>query len=332
MLNVQRFYKHPAGKTSILSAMVPCKKCKVTPEYEVSMELDPYKLLIFHHVAKKRRISHSDLPLSPSVISRHIGDLEHSLGIKLFLRTPGGLVLTPQGRVLFEQAELISNQLLEAQQKVKTLVPGYKENLTVIMPTSWASHVVVGYIGRFIKENRHISLNIVSDDRTPDLTSGSSEQQVVAILPYAPKEAAMVKRFIMPFTLKLFAHQDYVQARGLPQSLGDLENHDLIGSSARDRYFVDLDWHLRVGLPTGENRSPLLRVNNIYAALAVGLGIGTLAAENYLLRQSSLVAILPELSGPQLNAYYVYPDFLRHSPAVKRFGDFLLAAVADYLA
>ena len=39
--------------------------------------------------------------------------------------------------------------------------------------------------------------------------------------------------------------------------------------------------------------------------------------------------VLPELKGPNIDAYFVYPEELRHSKRVAVFRDFLLGRVTD---
>ena len=48
------------------------------------MNLD--RLRIFYYVAKAQSFTHSDLNLSPSAISRQIGNLEHEVKAQLFHR------------------------------------------------------------------------------------------------------------------------------------------------------------------------------------------------------------------------------------------------------
>jgi len=42
-----------------------------------------------------------------------------------------------------------------------------------------------------------------------------------------------------------------------------------------------------------------------------------------------LVRILPDLKGPKVDVYFVYPDELRNSKRVAVFRDFLLARLAE---
>ena len=45
--------------------------------------------------------------------------------------------------------------------------------------------------------------------------------------------------------------------------------------------------------------------------------------------QHGLVQVLPEVEGPRLEAYFVYPEELRNSKRIQVFRDFLLRKVAE---
>ena len=44
---------------------------------------------------------------------------------------------------------------------------------------------------------------------------------------------------------------------------------------------------------------------------------------------NELVRVLPDMDGPQINAYFVYPEELRTSKRIAVFRDFLLRKVAQ---
>jgi len=59
-----------------------------------------------------------------------------------------------------------------------------------------------------------------------------------------------------------------------------------------------------------------------------GLGIADLP--DYMVSpQSNLVKVLPELTGPAFELYFVYPSDLRRSSRIGAFRDFLTAQVAE---
>src|SRR5262249_9074772 len=81
----------------------------------------------------------------------------------------------------------------------------------------------------------------------------------------------------------------------------------------------------------GRERRPILQVNNTYGifrAISSGLGLGALpdfmAAE-----MPDLIRVLPEVSGPAVEAYFVYPEELRASKRIAVFRDFLVRKVNE---
>ncbi len=83
--------------------------------------------------------------------------------------------------------------------------------------------------------------------------------------------------------------------------------------------------------PPGARREPALRVNNVYGiyrAVQSGLGVGALPY--YMSNEApDLVEVLPGLKGPSFEAYFVYPEELRHSKRIAVVRDFLLQEIAQ---
>ena len=63
---------------------------------------------------------------------------------------------------------------------------------------------------------------------------------------------------------------------------------------------------------------------------AVRSGLGLAALPEYMGRElDGLLCVLPEMKAPRLDAYFVYPEELRHSKRVTVFRDFVMAELAS---
>ena len=116
----------------------------------------------------------------------------------------------------------------------------------------------------------------------------------------------------------------------MPQRPEDLDAHKLVLFGSHHPPVSDINWLAEAGRRPGNPRRALLEVNSTQAVLLAirsGLGIGALpdfvVAEN-----PDLVRILPDLKGPKVDVYFVYPEELRNSKRVAVFRDFLLARLA----
>ena len=88
-----------------------------------------------------------------------------------------------------------------------------------------------------------------------------------------------------------------------------------------------MNWLAEVGRRAGTPRRALVEVNSLTGMLlAVKSGLGIAAIPDYMGRElDGLIAVLPELKQPRLDAYFVYPEEMRHSKRVSVFRDFLVA-------
>src|SRR5262249_15460797 len=93
----------------------------------------------------------------------------------------------------------------------------------------------------------------------------------------------------------------------------------------------NINWLLDTGTQPGRERKPILTVNNFYGMIrAVASGLGISALPDFMANEyTELVRILPELTGPPVEAYFVYPEELRSSKRISVFRDFLLRKVAE---
>ena len=147
-----------------------------------------------------------------------------------------------------------------------------------------------------------------------------------------PTQSDLIQRRMMTLKYHVFAAPAYLQRHGEPRTVQDLDNHRLVvfGDDIRPP-LATLNWLLEAGLKNGNKRKAFLRVNSTYGIFrAVQSGIGLGALPHYLNQETgNLVAVLPEIRGPELDMYFVYPEELRHSNRIALFRDFMLRKVEE---
>ncbi|MEQ8665257.1 MAG: LysR family transcriptional regulator [Rhodospirillales bacterium] len=289
--------------------------------------MDWDKLRVFHAVAEAGSFTHAGetLNLSQSAVSRQISALESSLNVPLFHRHARGLRLTEQGELLYETAHDVFAKLAmtEAQIGESKEVPrgALKISTTVAFGSVW----LVPRLREFMSLYPEIDVSVVLADTELDLSMREAD---VAIRLTPPSKPDLMQRHLMTIGYHVYAAPDYLAEFGWPKSPADLDNHQLIvyGDEARPPA-PNLNWLLSAGRGEKQGpRDPILRVNSIYGifrAVQSGLGIGALP--DYMVKEvSNLVEILPEIRGPKLDAYFVYPMELKNSARIVAFRDFLV--------
>ena len=293
--------------------------------------MDWDKLRIFHAVAEAGSFTHAgdSLNLSQSAVSRQISALEDSLHVPLFHRHARGLLLTEQGDLLYRTVKDVFYKLsmaeaLISESRERPSGP-LKITTTVAFGTTW----LTPRIKEFVDLYPDVEVSVILTDGALDLGMREAD---VAVRMTAPRQPDLVQRHLLRVHSHIYAAPEYLAARESPQSPADLDEHSLIvyGDDVPPPV-ASINWIMEAGATSGHKRRPILRLNNLYGIYrAVRSGLGLAALPDYMIADSSnLVRVLPDLSGPTIEAFFVYPEELRKSKRVSVFRDFLLRMVSE---
>ncbi len=293
--------------------------------------MDWDKLRIFHAVAEAGSFTHAgeELNLSQSAVSRQISALEESLSVPLFHRHARGLVLTEQGELLYRTAHEVFGKLAMTQAQLTESKDRPKGPLKVTTTVAFGSTWLAPRMREFIEVYPEIELHLVLSDQELDL---SMRQADVAVRMTPPRQADLIQRHLLTVHINIYAAPSYIKQNGLPKTVEELEQHRLIVYGEDTKPPVpDVNWLQRAGMDGGKLRKAALCVNNTYGVMrAVESGAGLGALPEFMVQDSNdLVHVLPELQGPQIDAYFVYPEEIRATRRVAVFRDFLLRQVAQ---
>lgn len=284
------------------------------------------RLTAFYHTARFGNIKHAcaKLNIDQSTLSRTIQSFEESLEFKLFNRVPQGVVLTRQGEILFKVVEKVlfdvDAALIMAKEEGEVPKGVLKVATTVALASLWLVRMIPGFLEKY----QDIDLYIIGDDERLNLKAREAD---VLIAPYIEHSPDLVQSYLFSCRLQLYASPQYLEKFGCPQSIEDLNDHRLITFGTDTiRPYSDIDWLLRIGLPSGVVRKPYIAINSSVGASQLagqGLGIVALSDEFPGIKELNLVKILPEIQGPTIDLYYIYPQSLQDSKRVQVFGDYL---------
>ncbi len=294
--------------------------------------MDWDKLRVFHAVAEAGSFTHAgeNLNLSQSAVSRQISGLEESLNVPLFHRHARGLILTEQGELLFQTARdvfaklsMVETQLAESKEKAQGPL---RVTTTVAFGSTW----LVPRVREFLTLYPDIQLSVIVDDGELDLSMRAAD---VAIRFTPPRQPDLIQRHLMTVGFHIYGHVDYLKRRGTPRSIDDLHNgHDLIVYGSEGKAPVpNVNWLLDpLGRKVGD-KGVILRVNNQYAIYrAVRSGLGLASLPDFMVDPAmNVMKVMPDVSGPSVESYFVYPEELRASRRIEVFRDFLIKKVAE---
>jgi DNA-binding transcriptional LysR family regulator len=290
---------------------------------------DLERMAIFAHVVEEKSFSAAArrLNLSKSLVSKHITQLEKSIGSRLLNRTTRALSLTEAGSIFYEHCTRIVEELEEAKLAVSRLQSEPRGILRVSAPVAFGRLHVASALPEFLAAHPDLKIDMVITDRFVDLAEEGYDV-VVRIVGEPPP--SVVARKLAPVNRRICATPEYFARHGMPQTPQDLERHNCLTYT----YFNPQDpWRLRG--PDGDisvRASGDLRVNDddaLSEAVLRGLGIALLPTFiiGKALQTGRLRSVMSDYVPLERHIYAIYLPNRHLSAKVRAFIDYFLERI-----
>jgi DNA-binding transcriptional LysR family regulator len=272
--------------------------------------MDRFALMTtFVAVAEARSFSAvaSSLGLSRALVSRHVADLEESLGARLFYRTTRSVSLTETGQRHF----LFCRRLLDDLREEDTAIAGLREKpegaLSVATP-KWIGNLQVGdAIAAFSVAYPKIQVRCEAGHHfrgTHDFIGAGFD---VAFQTRAIRDSSVMAKRIATIDYVLCASPAYLDRHGSPLKVEDLAGHRALV------HVYEPIWHLGVGGRIARVKpSNIAYSSNAYLLLqkavleGAGIAMLPLASVANEIADGSLQRVLPKCRIPERPLYMTY--------------------------
>jgi DNA-binding transcriptional LysR family regulator len=162
--------------------------------------------------------------LSKATVSDQVQALENALGVRLLNRTTRRVSLTEIGRGYYERCAQILHDLEEADEAAGAQQASPRGQLRVYCQEGivrFVAPVVVDFLGRYPEA----SVDLRTGHAVIDLVEEGFD---LAISPFPPTDATLVRRRLATLSLMLCGAPAYLQRHPAPQSPADLAGHNCL--------------------------------------------------------------------------------------------------------
>ena len=286
---------------------------------------------VFNRVARLESFSATarDLGMSKTAVSRHVSDLESTLGVRLLNRTTRRMSLTEAGQAYVARSSAILTDIEELQNAVQNLHREPAGLLRVTAAVTFGHCSLAPAIADFLAEYPEINVQLDLTNRFVDIVEEGFD---LAIRVGDLQGSSLISRSLVPVNRYACASPAYIERWGEPAKPSDLSSHACVvflthGTEAQWQF---RDWEGEHSITVSDR----LRVNSMEAAAQAvrdGVGIGVLP--DYAIRQQlasgKVRRVLTgyEIEGGQI--YALYPHRHHLSAKVRVFIDYLLAALGN---
>ncbi|USJ28418.1 LysR family transcriptional regulator [Ensifer adhaerens] len=166
-----------------------------------------------------------ELNMSPTMATKHVSFIEKQLGAALVHRTTRRVTLTSAGQTYCAMAERIIDDIRAMETLATAESNTVKGLLKVNAPISFGTYQVAPLLHEFLGRYEKVVLELGLNDRIVDLVD---EGWDVAIRIGNLQSSPLIARRIAGCSFVLCAAQDYLERRGVPRVVKDLEQHECI--------------------------------------------------------------------------------------------------------
>jgi len=265
--------------------------------------------------------------MSKAAVSRHVGELEKRLGVRLLQRTTRRLSLTEEGRMFFERAKELLESIDDAESELTRRTGEAQGVIRVNAPLTFGALHLAPLWGPFADANPKVSLDVTLSDRVVDVVE---EGYDLAIRITRIPDSTLVTRKLATTRMVLCASPAYLKRHGTPLHPRELGKHAVISYT----YWATRDEWRFTGPkgPVVVHIQSRIHTNNGDTCRRAALAHhGVILQPDFIigedLRRGDLVELMPTYRSIEIGIYAVYPS-RKHLPLkTRRLIDFLAEAL-----
>lgn len=169
----------------------------------------------------------SDQNVSPTIVGRHIGDLEKSLGARLVNRTTRTMEITDAGKTYYDGCKRLLGQLEALEQSVSDDASALPSgHIRIAAPEGLGAPLLLDAVETFQDLYPDVTVELLLENRPSDIVRETIDIAVrlVTVL----EDSSLIVRKLASTRLALLGAPAYIDRNGLPNRISDLKRHDCL--------------------------------------------------------------------------------------------------------
>jgi DNA-binding transcriptional LysR family regulator len=269
------------------------------------------------------------LGISRTQVSKTVQQLEQQWQVRLLQRTTRKVRLTLDGEQCLQRCQALLSDYSELEELFLRRERSLSGRIRIDMSQGFARHLLFPALQAFMAQHPQLILEISSTDRKVDIVAEGFD--AVLRIGKLEQEGVVAKKLGYLQQVSV-ASASYIQRCGIPQTLRDLAQHQLVQyvttfGDAGGFEYLDGQTLQMLPMPT----SVFVNNSDAYVAACCGhLGIiqSPLLGLNQYLKTGELQQILPDIMVPSMPVYLLYPHRRHLSQRLRLLSDWLTQLLA----
>jgi DNA-binding transcriptional LysR family regulator len=267
------------------------------------------------------------LGVSRTTLRRRVEALEARAGVPLLKSTRQGILLTEAGEVLAQRGRIMMQETSALLASIREVGQEPSGMLRVVMPVGLPPHLLVPLFG-FLRST-YAQLSLHARFSANPLGEPLDDVDMAVHFGENSPRGPWLSHVVMRVKEGLIASREYLQQRGTPRSLRELQGHELFSWEAPGE--DTRSWPTLQGAAFMVEPALITAdIHMIRSCCIAGLGIGlipSVALADPGVPEDLLVPVLPDVVGRERAVRISVPEALSEIPKIKQ----VLAHVRQFL-
>lgn len=266
-------------------------------------------------------------------LSRHIEELEATLGVVLFERTGRGLKPTAAAQSILPSVIEMSQSFQKIAFSVLRSQESVQGTVRITCSQVMASFLIPPLLHAFRQQHPAIQVELVSSNQVSNLLHREAD---IALRFVQPEQSSLIARKLGDLRFNAYASKEYLSENNIKidnhqkLNISDIFKYDVIGLDKENSLLKTLGG---MGIEASNSMFALRTDDHIAGIHLVRHGAGIGFMPEYVAAQfSELHAVLNQALSDTLPIWWVAHRELKASPVIRLAYDFLGKSIADALA
>ena len=179
------------------------------------------------------------LGVSITTIYRHLDALEEAIGFQVFNRQNTGWSVNENAQAFLRACDKIELQLNTIEEEISKVSEFVEGNLRIAVSDDFAVHYMTAHLNGFCERYPDIKPDLIVSSEFADLVNGEAD---VAIRPDMDPGDSLVGRRVGVMQHAFYASNKYLRNKELPQSVIELNQHQICGYGAALADYTAARW------------------------------------------------------------------------------------------
>ncbi len=236
----------------------------------------------------------NELFLTQPALSRHIHDLEETLGAQLFVRDTHKVCLTPIGELFFPEAQEILEKYNQAVQKVQEAASSISQQLNIGFLGAAVQPFLTMFLNEFEAAHPQIQTNLESSHLDPLIRMLEKDEIDICFVTHVDDKSipGLHSETLMTDPMYVVLHPSHPLANREKLTLKDLSDVPFIGFDDENPYTNEI--HAQLFKKASSNYNVVEKVPNVDTALfCVKMNLGAFIIPSHLQFLTDGLVVLP---------------------------------------